>query len=299
MQMLTIDPAQPYLIPADAPIHVLLVGCGGTGSHIAQSLARLAYHVSQKPGLPPLIVTLLDGDVVESKNVGRQLFSAGDVGTNKAQALAARFSAVFGLPIAALPRMLGDWRSPELDRTSDRYRSPYGVIVGAVDGPSGRTAIRELMKRDSDWRLWLDCGNEQLDGQVVVGGATTPEQLRGAFKVPGLCSALPAPSLVYPDLLKQDTRAHVTRLDCDEAMLTDAQSLMVNQAMAAIAGQYLYAITIGRRLTTFETRIDMGSLSMRSQPTTAAAVAAATGVSRDVLAGAEKPKKSRAKARVA
>jgi len=48
MDTLTIDPPIPYLLPPNQPIWIGLAGCGGTGSHIAQSLARLAIHVRER-----------------------------------------------------------------------------------------------------------------------------------------------------------------------------------------------------------------------------------------------------------
>jgi PRTRC genetic system ThiF family protein len=275
MHTLTIDPALPFLIP-DRPIRIALIGCGGTGSHIAQSLARLAYHVRERGG-QPLDLVFVDGDTVEKKNVGRQLFSAADIGHNKANALAGRFNAVFGLRIASIPQMLAPGILPA-------PAGCYGVLVGAVDGAAGRRELRgELEDR---WNLWLDCGNESFAGQVCVGSAATLEGLSGACALPGLCAALPAPSLVYPDLLRD--QVDDTPLDCAVAMEQDAQSLMVNQAMAAVAGQYLYAIVVTRRLTTFTTTMDLASLSMRSTPSTATAISEATGVAMDVLTKTER-----------
>jgi hypothetical protein len=60
MQQLVIDPPRPFLIPTDAPIHLCIVGCGGTGSHIAQAAARLAYHVQARGDVPPLHITLIE-----------------------------------------------------------------------------------------------------------------------------------------------------------------------------------------------------------------------------------------------
>lgn len=263
MQTLTIDPAVPFLIP-DRPIRIALVGCGGTGSHIAQSLARLAWHVIKRGDLPALDIVFLDGDTVEAKNVGRQLFSQADVGKNKARVLAARFNAVFGLSIAAIPAMLGPGILPA--------PTTYGILVGAVDGATARRELHAELTLEG-WSLWLDCGNERYAGQVCVGSTADADVIRSAFSVPGICAALPAPSLLYPDLLVD--RPDDQPLDCARAMEADAQSLMVNQAMAAIAAQYCYQMVVARRLTTFATTVDLASLSMRSLPITAATISEA------------------------
>lgn len=269
---LTIDPALPYVIPATPGVTIALVGCGGTGSHLAQSLARLAAHCHDTGG-PAVQLVFVDGDTVEAKNVGRQLFSAADVGKNKAQVLAARFSAVFGLRIVAIPEMLAEAQI-------SAPRETFGLIVGAVDGAVGRQAIGRHFTTPAPWRLWLDCGNHESSGQVCVGSALEARELHQVIGA-GLCRKLPAPSLVYPELLKDAPKKK--RADCAAAMEDNAQSLMVNQTMAAIAAQYVYQIVVKRRLTTFRTAIDIESLAMRSDPITARALASATGLTPEQL----------------
>ena len=61
-----------------------IVGCGGVGSWLAPSLAKLV------PGQ----VTVIDGDTIENRNLDRQLFSFSEIGENKAKALGTRY----GLP---------------------------------------------------------------------------------------------------------------------------------------------------------------------------------------------------------
>ncbi|MBK8200243.1 MAG: PRTRC system ThiF family protein [Acidobacteria bacterium] len=275
MQTLTIDPVVPFLIPESPRIAIALVGCGGTGSHIAQAMARLAVHCRDTGG-PQIDLAFIDGDTVERTNVGRQLFSAADIGRNKAQALAARFAAVFGLPIAAFPQMLDTSWSSHL-----AAHQRYGVLVGAVDTAAGRRAIAATL--GGAWRLWLDCGNHEHSGQVVVGSRRAAGGMAGCLSLSGVCGALPTAPLLYPELLK-DAPAR-PRADCATAMQDNAQSLIVNQMMAAIAGQYLYQIVVARRLTIFRTVVDLGSLTMRSDPITAANLSAATGLTLAALRG--------------
>lgn len=271
MQTLTIEPAYSFLIPQSPIVSIALIGCGGTGSHIAQALARLAWHCRDLGG-PRLDLTFIDGDTVEQKNVGRQLFSVADVGRNKAQVLAGRFSAVFGLEIAAVPAMLNGVIFRPLG---------YGIVVGAVDSAAGRRACRELAN-NAGYRLWIDSGNHEQSGQVVAGSVHAASQLNGSLKN-GLCSALPTAPLIYPELLLDAPPR--PREDCAAAMQDNAQSLMVNQTMAAIVGQYLYSIVVSRKLTSFRTVVDLASLTMRSDAITAANLSAATSISAAQLRG--------------
>lgn len=76
----------------------ILVGCGGTGSRIASMLSQFVASTCNHPTIKPLIV-FIDDDVVEPKNLARQLFSSADVGEYKAEALARRYSSAFGIQI--------------------------------------------------------------------------------------------------------------------------------------------------------------------------------------------------------
>lgn len=76
----------------------ILVGCGGTGSRIASMLSQFVASTCNHPTIKPLIV-FVDDDIVEPKNLARQLFSSADVGEYKAEALARRYSSAFNIPI--------------------------------------------------------------------------------------------------------------------------------------------------------------------------------------------------------
>lgn len=60
-----------------------IIGCGGVGSWLVPKLAKLV-------GIKDLV--LVDGDVLEKKNLDRQLFDEEAIGFNKAEALAKKFS---------------------------------------------------------------------------------------------------------------------------------------------------------------------------------------------------------------
>lgn len=281
MQQLTIDPPVPFIVPNTPEITIALVGCGGTGSHIAQALARLSSHCQDTNG-PFVQLVFIDGDTVEQKNVGRQLFAASDIGKNKAQTLAARFSAVFGISIVAFPHML---------EKVTRIANPngYGILVGAVDGASGRRAIASQLG-SYNWKAWIDCGNHESSGQIVCGTTQSKDRMHASLQL-GMCVALPTAPLLYPELLKDAPVQR--RADCAAAALDNAQSLMVNQMMAAICGQYLYDLVIHRRLTRFRTVVDLESLSMRSDAITARALSLACDLTADQINGTKATKQKR------
>jgi molybdopterin/thiamine biosynthesis adenylyltransferase len=59
---------------------IIVIGCGGVGSYLIPPLCKLTQNI-----------LLMDGDTLEPKNLDRQLFSASDLGKNKAEALALRY----------------------------------------------------------------------------------------------------------------------------------------------------------------------------------------------------------------
>lgn len=77
---------------ATAPVKIIVLGAGGTGGYVIPHLYRLAF---ARRGHVRIIIC--DGDIVERKNLVRQNFVEQDIGRNKAQVLAERYSRAFGI----------------------------------------------------------------------------------------------------------------------------------------------------------------------------------------------------------
>ena len=73
---------------------IIVVGCGGTGSHYIKELGRLLYgrYAGGK-----IRLTLVDGDVVEEKNLCRQAFLEQDIGRNKAEVMSEILMEAYGI----------------------------------------------------------------------------------------------------------------------------------------------------------------------------------------------------------
>jgi len=85
----------------DEPLRtqIIIVGCGGIGAYVTQHVARLMrviYEANRGVNL-----ALVDPDIVEHKNLGRQLFCDAEVGVSKSLALARRYGQAFGLNTVA------------------------------------------------------------------------------------------------------------------------------------------------------------------------------------------------------
>ena len=237
---LTLEKQYSVLLPPTSVIHILLVGVGGTGSWLALSLGRLAYHARQK-GIS-FHLTFVDPDQVEIRNVGRQAFCPTEMGLNKAETMAWRLNLALGLDISAratpFTAKLGQaWHIPH---------APVGshLVIGAVDNHLARRAIAQFVTDMCGRVWWLDCGNAKSNGQILIGNLADKKQ----FQVDemGLCRGLPLPSLQEPGLLEPDSAPQP--LACAEMAEREEQSLLVNAQVAAIAGQYVADFSLKRRL---------------------------------------------------
>lgn len=61
------------------PVKIVMLGAGGTGGHIAPHLYRLAYALGQRK----CRFLIVDGDLVEKKNLVRQNFIEADLGKTR------------------------------------------------------------------------------------------------------------------------------------------------------------------------------------------------------------------------
>lgn len=145
-------------------INVLLIGCGGTGSAIAEHLARLN-HAMMHLGHKGLKMTFADDDHVMLHNLGRQRFGPQDIGKNKAFALTARLNRQYSLDIVTLPQRV---------EPDEEQFSAIQLFVTAVDSAAVRIALNDYLRRkrskvtNSPW-FWLDMGNGPDFGQVILG----------------------------------------------------------------------------------------------------------------------------------
>lgn len=71
------------------PPHIIIVGAGGGGSWLTPAVRRLC---------PDTPIELYDGDILETRNLNRQLYREEDVGRNKAEALADLYPGITARP---------------------------------------------------------------------------------------------------------------------------------------------------------------------------------------------------------
>ncbi len=234
-------------LPTFNRVYLTLVGCGGTGSHLASGLATIALALREKDIHGRL--TFIDPDKVEEKNVGRQLFTSGEVGLAKAYVLAQRIGSAYGLPYEAViqPAQQQDLGIGTGDDLS--------VVIGAVDNAPARGIISKAVEKAKGQLWWVDAGNENHSGQVALGNCVDRKRWQPTL---GMVDSLPAPHVVYPDLIKTKRQP---RRSCAD---TPEQGLMTNRMAAAWALSMLNDFLLGQ-LRYFAVDFDLAFGGMRAR----------------------------------
>ena len=184
-------------------VDVALIGAGGTGSMVLSGLVRL--HMSMIAcGHPAgLMVKVFDPDKVSDANIGRQLFYRSDIGQNKAQVLVNRLNIALGLDFCAEDT---EFKNPEYSR--------FDIIISCVDSRKSRSKIQlECMSPI----YFIDCGNGNDYGQVLMGVAETP--------------SMPWPWKEHPELF-DETIPEDNTPSCSLMEALEKQSLFINQDVA-------------------------------------------------------------------
>ena len=201
----------------DKKVKVLVIGAGGTGSHMLSQLTTL--HMSLKNlGHPHgLSVTIFDSDMVTPANLGRQNFYQADVGLNKAIVLINRINICLGLFWHAVPR-----------RFTANSRADYDIIIGCVDSRKSRRQIaRSLKDYPHSWKYFIDCGNSEKTAQVLIGSNCES-------------NPLPMPYDVEPDLIADIPEYNTPSCSLAEAL--QKQDLLINSFTAGYAAQLLWSL---------------------------------------------------------
>ena len=249
---------------------IVIVGVGGTGAFVAEGVCRIL-------GNKNATMVLVDHDRVEPHNLRRQAFYADDIGEFKAKLVAERLSRQFGREVGYTVYPY----SKELHYDVFMRRRSFpsnGLIIGCVDNPAARQAMTDSV--EDQW--WIDAGNGEHSGQVLIGNTSVTDNLRGAFvESQELCAALPLPTIQSPDLLAPVPHVEET-LDCAEAVEAGDQSATINQAMASLTVDYVHRLLSGT-LPWMGTYLDMELGTMRPIQAEPSAVARITGRTKKFL----------------
>lgn len=203
-------------------LHVIIIGLGGTGGYLFPNIARVIYQLNQE-GRKDILLTAVDGDIIENKNVNRQNFFLPDVGKNKADLMTNRHGRLFGQQYGTVKSYIEDEETLE-DIIFQDDRFP--VIVSCVDNHKTRQLIHRVYDKHPAKMLWVDSGNEQFTGQVVVGYNSTEKLNADSPKHPHKFF-MPSITQVYPEIIEAESRFN-SEVSCDEMAVDNIQNIAAN-----------------------------------------------------------------------
>ncbi len=209
-----------------------LVGVGGNGAQMAACLARLDIAMRALGHPYGLHVQAFDADRVSEANVGRQLYSAADLGRYKALVTLHRLNQFYGLDWEAYPMRYEDY----LD--GRRISDEADILISCVDSRSARRHLHQIVFRDhGQCRYWLDLGNTEATAQVVLGQPNNRVAQRSAGDVP----RLPCVTELFPELL-DETVVEDNQPSCSVRMSLASQGLFVNDVAVRFGALLLYEL---------------------------------------------------------
>ena len=234
----------------DRPVKIVIIGAGGTGGYVIPHLYRIAYASGRR-----CRVIIADGDIVEKKNLIRQNFAECDIGENKAEVMAARYSEVFGIETEYIPDFIeSEEQLMKLLRVPTSYYSSepktIPILIGAVDNNRSRVMCNNVFNK-LDEIIYIDSGNEEFSGQVVCG-----------VKMSGRVISKPV-ARVYPDILV-DTEKFPSELSCAERSVSAPQSIAANVFASTAVVSMLYYLLIEGELKTNRLAFSSRRLLMKS-----------------------------------
>ncbi len=222
------------------PVTVNLIGAGGTGSKVLTALLEINHSLIAL-GHPGLSVRLWDDDVVSEANIGRQRFAACEVGLYKSVALINRCNRWAGT----------NWKAEtikferdSLGKTPEHAQS--NIYITCVDTVKARFEVAEILKGLDNshaylnrGKYWLDFGNSQHTGQVVLATIGNIHQPRSE-KYETVAN-LPFVTESYGDLLRQSEESDDTP-SCSLAEALEKQDLLINASLAQMGCSLLWSL---------------------------------------------------------
>lgn len=230
--------------------HLLVLGAGGTGTYFLKEVSR--YLAS----LPAEILKcldkdmyIMDGDIVEKKNIDRQAYFSEDIGFKKASKMAEILNESFfygdriSLQWHSMPQyLLAKEQLSFLKSTSKEEEGTLSdstnftvhmpLIISCVDNHAARLVTEDYFN-SSYCCILFDSANEWENGECVF-----------SYKVLGTIVA-PLRSFYFPDIKSGDLRP-VTEMSCTEMNAAAPQHIFTNMfASLQLLSQFSSLIETG------------------------------------------------------
>ncbi|RUT71568.1 PRTRC system ThiF family protein [Flavobacterium cupreum] len=229
-----------YLINPSNPIAVNLIGAGGTGSKVLTALMEMNHSLIEL-GHAGLSVRLWDDDIITNANLGRQRFAECETGLYKSVALINRVNRFSGT----------NWKAETVKFEKDKFgRLPENVraiiTITCVDNVQSRFGVAEILKEISNRRhhrdepkYWLDFGNSQHTGQVLL--STITEIKQPSSEKYQTVASLPMVTDEFAEVLKESEQQDDTP-SCSLAEALDKQDLFINSSLTQMGCSLLWGL---------------------------------------------------------
>lgn len=200
--------------------HVVVIGCGGTGSALVGGLPFL-HQASLAAGQPPFQIIVADGDKVSPTNCVRQPFSESEVGHYKSVVLVNRLNLFWGL----------NWQA-STEYVSRNTQGRADIIISCVDTRAARLQITKspLFK---ECAYWLDLGNNANSGQFVLGQPKNDRNRKTPERLPTVAERFP--EIVNPPLDEGDDLPSCSALEALQRQEPFINQVLAYQALAMLA----------------------------------------------------------------
>ncbi len=134
--------------------NIIQFGVGGTGCHLTHFLAP---YTQQRDDIKKY--TLVDGDIVEEKNLFRQNFIPQHVGYYKSEVIGQIYN---------LPYITEYVKKKNIKRFFDK--DAINIVIGCVDTVKCRLMVDDFIKKNMDKYpcVYIDGGNMDNTGQVII-----------------------------------------------------------------------------------------------------------------------------------
>lgn len=223
-------------------IRILLVGAGGTGSHLLHRLGAINQQLELMTN-KSLLVTVCDGDTVEPHNCGRQLFDpASDIGANKAVCLVETVNRIYKTSFVAVANNF----------SMDLYiRCGPSLLVMAVDSVKSRMEILNSVNQNT---CVIDVGNGEDFGQVLM--SYNPNFIRNDSNrwfssiADHFENLPPAPAKKEP------------AVSCSAVESLLRQNVLVNAVMANVTAMLIYNLLFSYNIEAYEIYVNLKTMEV-------------------------------------
>lgn len=208
---------------------LVVVGAGGTGTFFLKEVSRFIASLGNQAPIGSMMI--IDGDIVERKNMDRQCFQEEDIGLYKAAVMADLLNTAFSLSWQSKAVYLESKEQIDVcgkKKTGDYISLP--VIIGCVDNHPCRTVMEDYFNSCKNC-IYLDSANEYMSGEVVF-----------AIKLKGKVFS-PLRSVYFPEVKKKQKAR--SEMSCTELNMVSPQHIAANMLAGNILLSEFAAICEG------------------------------------------------------